>query len=293
MAKQKIPKVKTQDEIFNTVPTKKNRAKDIRRDEDTRGNLLIGLYDIDSCIQYYFDNVVKPVILEDEELIFVPAIYGSPERWVSVQKDGYYRDQKGKIQCPLIMYKRTTMAKDRNLARNVDPNVPRVIKTFYENYTVKNNYDQFSKLTNTSPTKELYNIVIPDYVKLTYECMIWTNYIEQMNKIQEAINYAESSYWGDPEKFKFYAVINDFTNQTEVSDGKDRMVRTTFTINLNGYIISDALQKQMVESQKSFAIQSVKVKFSEKELPNRNTPIIDRYTPDNPYSNQFINKNKL
>ena len=31
----------------------------------------------------------------------VPVLYGSPERWKSVQKDGFYRDKNGKIQAPL------------------------------------------------------------------------------------------------------------------------------------------------------------------------------------------------
>jgi hypothetical protein len=32
------------------------------------------------------------------------------------------------------------------------------------------------------PAVEQYNIVVPDYIKLTYECLIWTKYVEQMNK---------------------------------------------------------------------------------------------------------------
>ena len=36
----------------------------------------------------------------------VPVIYGSPERWKSIQKDAYYRDKKGAIMMPIIMFKR-------------------------------------------------------------------------------------------------------------------------------------------------------------------------------------------
>jgi hypothetical protein len=260
----KKPKIKSQNELFTKVPDPgPQRALDVRRDTDTHTDLRIGLYDIDGCIQYYFDEVIKPTILEDNESISVPSVYGSPERWVSVQKDGYYRDQTGKIQCPLIMFKRTGIAKNRNLARNVDSNIPRVIKTFEKTYSINNQYSSFSRLNNITPAREIYNVVIPDYITLTYECMIWTNYVAQMNKVVEAINYAESSYWGDPEKFKFYAVINDFSNQTEVSDGKDRIVRTTFNISLNGYIISDALQKQIVEHPKGFSNEILKISFTE------------------------------
>jgi hypothetical protein len=45
---------------------------------------------------------------------------------------------------------------------------------------------------------------------LTYTCIIQTYYVEQLNKIIEAINYASDSYWGDPERFKFRARIDKF-----------------------------------------------------------------------------------
>ena len=36
------------------------------------------------------------------------------KKWKSYQKDGYYRDAKGKIMAPLIMVKRTNLEKDRS-----------------------------------------------------------------------------------------------------------------------------------------------------------------------------------
>ena len=273
----KAPIPKTQKELFNKNSSTHNRAEDVRRDNDTFGDLRIGLYDIDSCIKYYFDNIIKPTVLEDNEVIEVPAIYGSPERWVSVQRDGYYRDKDGKIQCPIIMFKRTALSKDRQVARNVLPDFPRVFQTFTKTYSNINRYDAFSKLTNEIPTTEKYNIIIPDYITLTYDCIIWTNYVEQLNKVIEAINYAESSYWGDPEKFEFYAVVNDFSNQTEVNDGQDRIVRCSFTITLKGYIISDALQKQIVEHTKGYSVQKNNININ-----------VGEFNPAKPYS-----KNKI
>lgn len=255
----KAPKVKTQSEIFSGKPDIIVKSNVISRNNDNYNDLRIGLYDIDSCIQYYFDNVIKPTVLENDVVITVPSIYGSPERWSSVQKDGYYRDKNGKIHCPIIMFKRTGMSKDRSISRNLDANFPRITKTFTKKYSTQNKYDAFSKLTNTKPTFEQYNVIIPDYVKLTYDCMIWTDYLVQLDKITEAISYAESSYWGDPQKFVFYATVSDFNNQIEVSDGQDRMVRCSFIINLNGYIVSDALQKQLNEHVKNYTIQTLKL----------------------------------
>jgi hypothetical protein len=89
--------------------------------------------------------------------------------------------------------------------------------------------------------------VVPDYVNITYEFIIWTDYVEQMNDIVEAINYSEGSYWGEPERFKFRTRIDDFTNQTDLTGDTDRLVRTTFTLTLYGYIISDSLNRQIAK----------------------------------------------
>lgn len=278
---QPKPNIKSQDEIFTRQEKVRTRANDIRRDTDTTGNLHIGLYDIDDAILYYFTNIIKPVVLQQNELITVPIQYASPERWVSIRKQGYLRDKRNKIICPLITYKRVSMSRNRSLSRNIDANNPRIYKSFQQNYSRYNMYDNFSKLNNIQPTREQYNIVIPDYVNLTYDCMIWTYNVEQMNKIIEEINYSESSYWGDPERFKFFVYINDFSKSIEVSEGEDRLVRTTFTLNLNGgYIISDALQKQLKEHPKSFTTQQIKLE--ERVINNINEiPKTSTFKPNN------------
>ena len=95
-------------------PQKKpiNRGAITRRDDDIK-DIYIGIQDHDEAIAYYFNNVIKPSIIKNDERIAVPLIYGNPERWKSVQRDGYYRDKEGKIQTPLIMFKRDSVEKRR------------------------------------------------------------------------------------------------------------------------------------------------------------------------------------
>jgi hypothetical protein len=81
--------------------------------------------------------------------------------------------------------------------------------------------------------------------------------MDQMNKIVEAINYASDSYWGDPNRFKFKASIDTFSNTTELSTDQDRIVRSTFTIKLNGYIIPDTIQKDVTALKKLPSISKV------------------------------------
>lgn len=238
---------------------KRNRALDTRRDNDNVIDYKIKLKDIDSAVLYYLDNVVLPQIPEDNQAFKIPIIYGSPERWSSAQKDGYYKDKDGKTQIPLMMFRRTGMAKNRNLSNKIDANFPQIYQTFSRRWTRKNAYDAFSIANNFTPTQEQYNVVVPDYVNVTYEFIIWTDYVEQMNDIVEAINYSEGSYWGEPERFKFKTRIDDFTNQTDLTGDVDRIVRTTFTLTLYGYIISDALNRQLSQqSPKRFSNYTIR-----------------------------------
>jgi hypothetical protein len=92
--------------------------------------------------------------------------------------------------------------------------------------------------------------VVPDYVNLIYSCDIQTYYVEQMNKIIEAINYASDSYWGDPERFKFKASIDSYTTAIEVSDSTNRIIKGTFSIKLFGYIVPDTIQKEITAIKK-------------------------------------------
>ena len=228
------------------VTDEKNRGSTRTRKEDRTGDIKIGLYDIDDAIKYYFDEVIRPRVNDFDEDVSVPVLYGSPERWVSAQRGQYYRDQKGKIMVPLIMYRRTSVGKDTTMNfSKIDANNPKLFYTFEKKYSAQNRYDNFSALQGVIPTRERYSVVVPDYVTIQYEGVIWTDYIEQMNDLIEAINYSQGSYWGDPERFKFRRSIAEFSDSTEVPTDGDRIVKTTFNMELHGYIIPDSLNKEL------------------------------------------------
>jgi hypothetical protein len=261
--RKKLPT--TQYELSQGQPEKAfGRSNDIRRDDDTYNDLRIGLHDLDFSIKWYFDNTIKPKVNDFGRDLDVPVIYGSPEKWKNIQEDGYLRDVSGKIMKPIISYKRTGVAKNRDLGNKVDANFPQVYKTQEFKYDKGNKYDQFSKLTNTKPRRTFINTVLPDYVDLTYEVVIWTDFVEHMNSIVEAVIYSEGSYWGEPERFKFRTKIDDFQNTTDLLVDQDRVVRTTFTLTLYGYIIPDALVKNLSKhiSEKTTSVQQLNVEFN-------------------------------
>ena len=233
-----------------------NRGNIIKRDDDVK-DISIGLLDHDEAINYYFNNIIKPSVVTNGERIDIPLIYGNPERWKGVQKDGYYRDKNGKIQTPIIMFKRDSVEKRRDLGNKMDANNPRLYQTFEKKYSKKNQYDNFSVLQGRTPQREFHNVIIPDYVRLKYSFVIWTDYVAQMNKIVEAINYASDAYWGDPERFKFMARIDTYTNRVELSQGSNRAVKTDFSLDLQGYIVPDAMSVQLSSQPKKHFSKSV------------------------------------
>ena len=237
-----------------------NRALQTSFKNDTTKPFSIGIKDIDEAVFYYFENVIKPSVYQNGERLPVPVVYGSQEKWKSFQKDGYYRDQNGKIMAPLIMFKRDSITKNRSIGNKLDANNPHNYSISQKTYDSRNSYDNFKVLTNRIPEKQYYATVIPDYVTIEYTCVAFTYYVEQLNKIIESIGYASDAYWGDPERFKFKAMIDSFVFQTELVDNNERIVRSTFNIKLNGYIVPEILQKD-INSLKKFS-DKTKILFS-------------------------------
>tara|TARA_B100000212_G_scaffold327787_1_gene291399 strand:+ start:2626 stop:3483 length:858 start_codon:yes stop_codon:yes gene_type:complete len=238
--------------------TDKNRENQIRRDNDEIKNFKVGIKDIDEAIYYYFNEVLRPQVKQNGKIINVPLVYGSPERWSAVQKDGFYRDKNGKMQAPIILFRRDTLEKNRNLGNKLDANYPHNFGIFSKTFSKQNVYDRFALVNNRIPEEEYYAVTIPDYVNITYSCIIFTDYLEQNNKLIEGINFASDSYWGDPNKFRFRAMIDTYSTVTEVVQGNERINKTEFTINLLGHIITDTINAQAYNSKKFYSKSAVK-----------------------------------
>ena len=237
-----------------------NRALQTSFKGDNVKPFSIGIQDIDEAVFYYFENVIQPSVLQNGQRLPVPVIYGSPEKWKSYQKDGYYRDQNGKIMAPLIMFKRDSLEKNRTIGNKLDANNPNNYSVSTKKYDPRNSYDNFKVLNNRIPEKQFYATVIPDYITITYTCIAFTYYVEQLNKIVEAMEYASDAYWGNPQRYQFKAMIDSFGFQTELAQSDERIVRSTFNIRLNGYIVPEILQKD-INSLKKYT-DTTKVIFS-------------------------------
>lgn len=221
-----------------------NRHLEIRRDNDTFEGTIITLQDIDEAVNYYLSEDLGLFVKSNGKNIKVPVLYGSPERWKAVQADGYYRDKNGRIQTPLIMFKRTSIEKRRELGNKLDGNKPNLYVVEQNRYSADNAYDAFNIINNIrQPKREIYQVPVPDYLFVNYEAIIWTDFMAQNNKLVEAIEYVSDAYWGDKERYLFQTNVDSITNVNELQVGEDRLVRASFNFKLAGYIIPDTFKR--------------------------------------------------
>lgn len=228
-----------------------NRAEQVRRDKDTQQNFTITLYDIDETIFNHLDQLQLQV--EDVgKKVKVPVYYGSPEKWVSAQRDGYLRDQQGKLILPAIVIKRMSSESDTSLMffhRYLNASIRKL-------YSSKNKYTKFSVLNGTNaPINEIYNVVIPNHMILNYHFIIWTEKIEQMNDLVATIQFNTRDYWGSNRGFKFRTKVENYNHTVELQTNEDRIVKTEFDLIVHGYILQDQftkLEKHRMTTQKVF-----------------------------------------
>ncbi len=253
----------------------------------------VSLIDIDTTIAEYMSSVIIPDVEENGNKVKVPLIYGNAERWTAARNQGYLRDVRGRIQIPLVMFKRNSIERNPALQHFREQlTLPAVRK-----YTPKNRYERFSLQTGAGAAYESYNVVIPSYVTITYEVMIWTSFTEHMNKIVEAFQYATDRYWGKEDGFKFKTSLETFENAQEVGQGSERVIRTTFTMVANAYLLPEkyndkpVVKKQMTPKRVQFGIETDLTgdAFTKNSLYNEYAQVIDFIGLKSVQRAEFIN----
>lgn len=226
-----------------------NREAQIKREQaDLKQSVT--LYDIDAAIISYLSDVVLPTLDDNGQSVKIPVVYGNSERWEGARLNGIYRDKKGKIQLPIFMIRRSGVAKNDAIpVLNRHVSYQGVTK-----WSKDNRYSRFNLLTGAQPKYEVYNITVPDYVEVTYECMGWAGYTEQINKIVESLNWASDEYWGDKTKYKFMSTITDYNIINELDEGNQRINRVECTINVKAYLLPEKFDGEET-TRKGFGVR--------------------------------------
>lgn len=271
----------------------KNRAADVSVKNDTFKEVTISLEDVYKAIADYIKNTIKPVVVENGQQIQVPVEYAFGDRWNEVQKNGFLRDKEGRLLLPMIVIKRDTIAKNRTIGNKLDGNQVHLYQSFITQYTQKNQYDNFAVLTGRIPVKQHHLVPIPDYVTITYNVSILTNSQKHSDEIIQAFTFAENSYWGQTERFKFSATIDNFADAVEYSQGEDRSVRCNFNIVVNAYLLPDSINRNLASTKKvlSKAVLKFTTNIEDQIRPANLTPIADNVWIDSDGSYFVVNQN--
>lgn len=257
------------------------REQEIRRDNDTVKIPKVTLFDIDYAIFYHLTEVLKLRVNENGNSIPVPAMFTSGEKWSQIRQHGYLRDVNKKVLAPLIAIRRTSVAADDRLPM-VDVNNYNPTFRLVPYRTFNMQYDRVAGQYLNKESHEFYLVDVPDYVRVGYELILWTDLQEQMNNLVQPIVGISDHVWGD--FYKFRTNVQDVTHDNVNVPGEDRLVKTTITLQVDGYLRGE-FEYQNSKMQKAHSIKKVKfleegtdkVVFDQQEdytTPNRFEPNI-------------------
>jgi len=210
----------------------------------------ISLSQIDTILIKYMTDNLQPRVTEsaDGKVIPVPIIYGNQERWKSAQYDQVIRDAQGQVLTPLIVIRRNDTGENENIPVNkMNPERPIFYKSQPQKYSATNKYTQFDILTGQKPVVKYYNVVVPTYITLNYDILLWTTYEQQMTELIELFRFFSRAYWGN-ELYRFLVTVSNISDSTELTRGKTKVVRSTCSLEVKGYIIPDIFTKEPLDS---------------------------------------------
>lgn len=246
-SKYRLPPIKrTRDSFIDDFNSQQNpridlgkaRHTQIRRDKDKVRTLGITIYDIDFAVKSFIDQKMQLRVEDNGEIISIPIIYANPEKWASIQKDGYLKDKKGKTLLPLIVYKKSNIAMVDEMRRNKVATVDQIHYVMKQAYNRNQPYDRFSLLNE--PKQKSYEYFLtpaPDYVDVTYDFVIWCEYQMQLNYVIENFVYYTGQSFGDRNFLKFPTHLENLILDESNASGQDRMVKCSFQMKVHGYLL--------------------------------------------------------
>ena len=245
-----------------------NREITINPGNNFSDNYSITLKDVDTSIINHIKNIMKPTIKEANETIKIPVYYGNEERWKSVRERGVLRDRNGSLILPLIILKRVEVSRNELSGQSYSHDVQNKHVSVVRNssWSKENQYDRFSVLQGVKPANQNIVTTMPTYSDVTYEFILWTNYIEQMNPIIESFVDHSHTYWGGATDLKFLSVIENISDASEMSEAGERFIKSTFNVLTKAYLLPEYLnsvvtnkisnmRKELVPSQVVFGIE--------------------------------------
>lgn len=201
-------------------------------------NISLTIEDIDTIVKTYINDNIEIYVNDDNDsFIKVPIYYSNPDRWKSIQQDGFLRDQTSQqILLPIIVFKRS----------NLEVRTDMPINDLDNQLHVRVNESRSKKYLNQPiAPKEIYSILMPKFVNVTYDFILFTKTIRQNNALVESFLMHDKRYWGN-NNYKFYTKINNISNETEQNSDVARLVKSTFSIIISAFIIPSKFKNDTV-----------------------------------------------
>lgn len=236
-----------------------DRSQQFRRDNDTVKVPAISIYDIDYAIFFHLSENIKLSIISDSKAIEVPVMFGNGEKWSQIRQHGYLRDKDRKVMAPIVILRRIDIANDDRIQLPTGQ-MWGGNSTFYPKFKVipyKTNGMQYDRLAGQYLSKEsveFYLLDMPEYVRVNYEMVVWTDLQEQMNTIVQRIIPTNGHIWGD--YYKFRTTIQSITHDNVNVPGEDRLIKTTISLQVDGYLRNE-FEYQQSKIQKAYSIKRV------------------------------------
>ena len=250
----------------NEVSTKQttirgNRETTIIPGNNYSDNYAITLKDVDTAVLNHVKNVMKPRVREANETLKIPVFYGNEERWKAVRERGVLRDKNNSLILPLIMLRRTEVSRNDFSGQSFPHDVQRKYVDVVRNsrWSKENQYDRFSVQQGVQPVYENIVTTMPTYTDITYEFILWTNFIEQMNPLVESFVDQSHTYWGDGTDNKFMCTIDNISDASEMNQDGERFIKSTFSVTTKAYLLPEYLNSVItnkVSNMKKFTTTS-------------------------------------
>ncbi len=220
-----------------------NRETTIIPGNNFADNYSITLKDVDTAVLNHVKNVMKPRVREANETLKIPVYYGNEERWKAVRKRGVLRDKNNSLILPLIMLRRTEVSRNdlsgQSFPHDIGRNQIDVVRT--NKWSKDNQYDRFSVQEGVQPVYDVITTGMPNYADITYEFVLWTNFIEQMNPLVESFVDQSHTYWGDGTNNKFLCTIDSVSDASEMNQDGERFIKSTFSVTSKAYLLPEYL----------------------------------------------------
>jgi len=218
-----------------------NRETTIIPGSNFSDNYAITLKDVDTAVLSHVKNVMKPIVREANETFKIPVYYGNEERWKSARKRGVLRDKNNALILPLIMLRRTELSRNdlsgQAFSHDVKSKYINVVRN--AGWSKDNQYDRFSVQQGVQPAYENIVTGMPNYSDITYEFVLWTNFIEQMNPLVESFVDQSHTYWGDGTENKFLCNIDSISDASEMNQDGERFIKSTFSVTSKAYLLPE------------------------------------------------------